>query len=263
MNAYIDNTLKFKNIIFSNHILLLIRKDSEISIIKDNVKYQINNDSIVFIKKNSALDIILRKNKMPEFIFLSHEVMMEVLKITINNKKEEVTQDNSKDSFIKQAYHEDILFFNRLKNQFKDEVITTNKTSLSQILKIAYLLLNFDIPNLILKAKPELTSVKVKDIIISDLQHSWSLKEISSKLFISESSLRKKLEAEKTNFMTLLTTVRMAHAMNLLATTNLTIGQISSLSGYKNTSYFIKKFKKYYKSSPKKLKCLNYRDKII
>ncbi|MEX5485780.1 hypothetical protein IC611_07745 [Proteus mirabilis] len=40
--------------------------------------------------------------------------------------------------------------------------------------------------------------------------------------------------------MTLLTTVRMAHAMNLLATTNLTIGQISSLSGYKNTSYFIK-----------------------
>lgn len=69
MNAYIDNTLKFKNIIFSNHILLLIRKDSEISIIKDNVKYQINNDSIVFIKKNSALDIILRKNKMPEFIF--------------------------------------------------------------------------------------------------------------------------------------------------------------------------------------------------
>ncbi len=29
--------------------------------------------------------------------------------------------------------------------------------------------------------------------------------------------------------MTLLTTVRMAHAMNLLATTNLTIGQISSL----------------------------------
>ncbi|MBQ0359246.1 helix-turn-helix domain-containing protein, partial [Proteus mirabilis] len=169
----------------------------------------------------------------------------------------------NKDSFIKQANHEDILFFNRLKNKFNDEVITNNKTSLSQILKIAYLLLNFDIPNLILKSKPELTSVKVKDIIISDLQHSWSLKEISSKLFISESSLRKKLEAEKTNFMTLLTTVRMAHAMNLLATTNLTIGQISSLSGYKNTSYFIKKFKKYYKSSPKKLKCLNYRDKII
>ncbi|MFN6817386.1 transcriptional regulator, partial [Proteus mirabilis] len=157
---------------------------------------------------------------MPEFIFLSHEVMMEVLKITINNKKEEVTQDNNKDSFIKQANHEDILFFNRLKNKFNDEVITNNKTSLSQILKIAYLLLNFDIPNLILKSKPELTSVKVKDIIISDLQHSWSLKEISSKLFISESSLRKKLEAEKTNFMTLLTTVRMAHAMNLLATTN-------------------------------------------
>ncbi|MGR6438720.1 hypothetical protein ACU42Y_07250 [Proteus mirabilis] len=87
MNAYIDNTLKFKNIISLNHILLLIRKDCEISITKDNVKYQIDNDSIVFIKKNSALDIILGKNKMPEFIFLSHEVMMEVLKITINNKK--------------------------------------------------------------------------------------------------------------------------------------------------------------------------------
>lgn len=48
---------------------------------------------------------------MPEFIFLSHEVMMEVLKITINNKKEEVTQDNNKDSFIKQANHQDFLLF--------------------------------------------------------------------------------------------------------------------------------------------------------
>lgn len=31
---------------------------------------------------------------MPEFIFLSHEVMMEVLKITINNKRD--SQDNNK-----------------------------------------------------------------------------------------------------------------------------------------------------------------------
>ncbi len=63
--------------------------------------------------------------------------------------------------------------------------------------------------------------------------------------------------------MTLLTTVRMAHAMNLLATTNLTIGQISSLSGYKNTSYFIKNSRSIIKALQKKLKCLNYRDKII
>ncbi|HID7804205.1 TPA: helix-turn-helix domain-containing protein [Proteus mirabilis] len=256
MNANINNTLKFKNIIFSNHTLLLVRKNNKVSIAKENIKYHINSDSIVFIKKDSALDITLQKNQVPNFIFLSHEIIMEILKITINNKKEEITRTCNKDSFIKQAHHEDILFFNRLKNQFNDEIITANKTSLSQTLKIAYLLLHFDIPNLILKSKPELTSVKVKNIIISDLQHSWSLREISSKLFISESSLRKKLEAEKTNFMTLLTTVRMAHAMHLLATTNLTIGQISSLSGYKNTSYFIKKFKKYYKSSPKKLKCL-------
>lgn len=68
MNAYIDNTLKFKNIIFSNHILLLIRKDCEISITKDNVKYQIDNDSIVFIK-NSALDIILGKIKCLNLYF--------------------------------------------------------------------------------------------------------------------------------------------------------------------------------------------------
>lgn len=134
---------------------------------------------------------------MPEFIFLSHEVMMEVLKITINNKKEEVTQDNNKDSFIKQANHEDILFFNRLKNKFNDEVITNNKTSLSQILKIAYLLLNFDIPNLILKSKPELTSVKVKDIIISDLQHSWSLKRLVVNYLLVSLHYEKNLKQKK------------------------------------------------------------------
>ncbi|HGT9977926.1 TPA: helix-turn-helix transcriptional regulator [Escherichia coli] len=254
MKNHKNSILKFKNITFSNHTLLLLYKESNALVTKNNIEYHLKNDSIIFIKKNSSLDISLQKKQSLKYILLSHEIMMETLKIIIN-KKDKLSPIKEND-FIKIAHPEDILFFKKLQKQFNNELITIDKITLTQILKITYLLLGLNVANFILNEKTELISEKVKKIISSNIQHKWTLKEISSKLFISESSLRKKLEAEETNFMRLLTTIRMVNSMHLLSTTNLTIGEISLLNGYKNTSYFIKNFKKYYKISPKKLKKL-------
>ena len=41
---------------------------------------------------------------------------------------------------------------------------------------------------------------KIINIISEDLSYEWTIKDISKRLYIGTSSLRKKLEAEKTSF---------------------------------------------------------------
>lgn len=257
-NTEFDTISTFKNIIFSHYVLFLIKGGKNVSIRKQNKKYIVQTDSLFFIKKDTAIDISYSKNCKPEYLILSYEILLETLKLSISNKM--YKQDATTNTFIKEAGKEDKLFFMKLKTEFDGNEITLKNTEASQILMISYLLLNFDIPQCILKI--ELFSDKVKKIIGAQLNHPWTLKDISNKLFMSPSSLRKKLESEKTNFMTLLTDMRMMYAMHLLATTELSIGKISELIGYKSTSYFIKKFKEYYKKTPKRLKQLKNRNKI-
>lgn len=248
--THTNTILMFKNVTFSYYALLLIKGDGNVSIKIKNKKHLVKNDSLIFVKKNTTIDISYSKHSKPEWLILSYEILLETLKLSLINKKNE--QNTTKNTFIKKANEEDKLFFRKLKSAFSGKEITVKDTSTSQILEIAYLLLNFNIAECIIN--PELFSDKIKNIIRSQLNYQWTLKDISNKLFISPSSLRKKLESEKTNFMTLLTDMRMTHAMHLLATTDLSIRKISELIGYKSTSYFIKKFKKYYKKSPKKMK---------
>lgn len=249
-NTDTNTILTFKNINFSHYILLLIKGGKNTSIKKQNENYPLLTDSLVFIKKNTTIDISYSKNHKPEYLLLSYEILLEILKLSIINKM--CKQEATVNTFIKKADKEDALFFMKLKSAFNGKEITLKNTNASQLLKISYLLLGFDMPQCIFKV--ELFSDKVKKIINTQLNYPWTLKDISNKLFMSQSSLRKKLESEKTNFMTLLTDMRMTHAMHLLATTELPIGKISELTGYKSTSYFIKKFKEYYKKPPKRLK---------
>lgn len=241
-----------KNVKFSHHTLLLTKGDENtpITIKKQNKKYTIKADSLIFIKKDLIIDMSYSLNNKPEYLLLSHEILLEILKLKTSNTidKKPTPQDN----FIKIADKEKIIFFNKLKIAFNNEEITKKNTTISQQLKITYLLLDFNIIQYIIKSV--FFSDKVKNIIGSQLNHQWTLKEISNNLFISQSSLRKKLELEKTNFMAILTEMRMRHAIHLLATTELSIGEISELIGYKSSSYFIKTFKKYYHKSPKQLK---------
>lgn len=147
------------------------------------------------------------------------------------------------------------MLFNKLKNKFNNEIITSDKIEHEYILKIAYLLsgLEINILSFIYEMYNSSYTNKITNIIIEDLSYEWTLKDISKRLYIGTSSLRKKLEAEKTNFTKILTKARMEHAINLLTTTNLNINTISNKLGYKTTSYFIKKFKEYYNTTPKKL----------
>ncbi|EHS9967627.1 helix-turn-helix transcriptional regulator, partial [Escherichia coli] len=80
---------------------------------------------------------------------------------------------------------------------------------------------------------------------------NWYFSEVCKRLYLSESTLRKKLELENVNFKKLLIDFKMKKAVFLLKTTNKSIETISSELGYVYTSYFIKVFRNYFGVTPK------------
>ncbi|HDD9276480.1 TPA: helix-turn-helix transcriptional regulator [Escherichia coli] len=94
-------------------------------------------------------------------------------------------------------------------------------------------------------------SDKVKKLFESDLSRKWRLSSVAEKMNLSEITVRKKLEAEKTSFNQLLLDVRMFRSMRLLLDNDFHIGKISELIGMSSPSYFIKVFSNYYGVTPK------------
>ena len=94
-------------------------------------------------------------------------------------------------------------------------------------------------------------SEKIRRMISKDIKRKWRLSDISALVNLSEISVRKKLEAESTNFYSLLLEVRMNKAIKYLAHTEHHINIIANLIGYSSVSYFIKGFKDVYGITPK------------
>ncbi|EHN1780721.1 AraC family transcriptional regulator, partial [Salmonella enterica subsp. enterica serovar Bredeney] len=124
---------------------------------------------------------------------------------------------SSKKIYLRETVPEDIYLFDRLKKHINEGVrIAKPKETMALILPIVlHFLLEFDI-NIIRSiscvVKPTTTD-KVLDIISQDLSKQWKISMISEKMFISEISLRKRLENEGTTFMNILTDARMMHSL--------------------------------------------------
>ncbi|QJT78901.1 helix-turn-helix transcriptional regulator [Kosakonia sp. MUSA4] len=132
-----------------------------------------------------------------------------------------------------------------------------NKTSDKRIqaIKLAYLITKMPIKDsliysLYISAASTFTD-KVRRLVSEDLSKKWRLSIIADKFNISEITVRKRLECEHTSFNHLLLDLRMNKAMQLLLENEKQIHQISKLTGFSSTSYFIKLFRSYFGVTPK------------
>lgn len=87
---------------------------------------------------------------------------------------------------------------------------------------------------------------KVKAIIHSDISASWRLCDISSRLYMSESLLKRKLKDEGLSFSKLILEERMMMAQRLLIYSNHTVGKVAGICRYDNASYFVSVFRGYF-----------------
>ncbi|EHM5975250.1 helix-turn-helix transcriptional regulator, partial [Escherichia coli] len=93
---------------------------------------------------------------------------------------------------------------------------------------------------------------RVIDIIESDLSKNWTIHDVSKKMFLSDSSLRKSLQRENLTFKKVTLDIKMKNASILLRTTHKNVYTIAESLGFNSASYFIRVFRQYYGMSPKK-----------
>ncbi|MDS1606281.1 AraC family transcriptional regulator [Escherichia coli] len=84
----------------------------------------------------------------------------------------------------------------------------------------------------------------------TDIAANWTLREVSLRLCMSESLLKKRLKEEGSCFSELLLTERMRMAAMLLNQYSCAINRIAAQCGYNNTSYFISVFRRYFGVTP-------------
>ncbi|MED8576774.1 helix-turn-helix domain-containing protein, partial [Escherichia coli] len=96
---------------------------------------------------------------------------------------------------------------------------------------------------------------RVRHIICTDFSRQWKLRDVSSRLYMSESQLKKKLKEEGCSFTGVLLDVRMGYARRLLQA-RLPVNRVAAQCGYVSTSYFICVFRECFGVTPHRMLAL-------
>lgn len=95
---------------------------------------------------------------------------------------------------------------------------------------------------------------RVKHLLALDPGRGWRIGDVTTRLALSESTLRRGLRREGAGFRDLLEEVRLDRGVELVMTTELPIGQIAHLCGYESQSRFSERFRLRFSLSPTELR---------
>ncbi|MDS7925054.1 AraC family transcriptional regulator [Acinetobacter sp. V115_6] len=97
-------------------------------------------------------------------------------------------------------------------------------------------------------------SEKVQALISDHLSTELTAEFIASQLFMSSSTLRRKLKSEGNSIQDIRNRVRLGHGLHLIQTTNSSIGNIAFECGYQSQSRFTEQFKNLFGLTPRELR---------
>ncbi|MEZ9177576.1 helix-turn-helix transcriptional regulator [Vibrio kanaloae] len=93
-------------------------------------------------------------------------------------------------------------------------------------------------------------TIAISKMIKRKPKYNWTLQIVADKLYMSPSSLKRKLKKEDTTFIEVMTSARLGLAINHLTFTNHSVSRVSELCGFNSVTYFCTKFKKKYGVTP-------------
>ncbi len=97
---------------------------------------------------------------------------------------------------------------------------------------------------------PTTFSQRVRQMLMATLDQTWTAAMVARQFHVSEATLRRHLAAESSNLSSLLADVRMSHALSLLQSTDLPVGNIARDVGYESASRFAVRFRKRFGFAP-------------
>lgn len=219
---------------------------------KNGIIHTVEKNSIFLITKNSYFDITITGDGSTYNIKTLTIPEKYILQLTAMTTVTGIAQKTAEQRFIKRRIADAELdtFYSAIK-KISDK--TRNNTV--SVFEISYILSFFHddekIIHVLGSCQHETTADTVIALMEKNIAHNWKIGEISDKLFITESCLRKKLQKENLSFRKISLDIKMKHASQMLKRTNKHIGYIARNLGFNSTSYFIKVFKDYYNTTPK------------
>lgn len=95
---------------------------------------------------------------------------------------------------------------------------------------------------------------RVHSLLLSNPSRSWQVNDVCKHLHVSESTLRRKLRKESTDFRTIIDDVRMGLALSEVQFTDLPISTIAINCGYSSFSRFTSRFQQRFGTTPSQLR---------
>ncbi|HCX4694205.1 TPA: helix-turn-helix transcriptional regulator [Escherichia coli] len=245
--------MEIKNIHLYNYILLYAKHCELYIKNKDHCIY-IPCGHLAILEKNIKFDLtLIRKSDgyLYDAIVLDNETLLFLKNIL------EPAIKMPPESFLHKRTLKDKVFRIRPISVVLDmfKMLKVRTKDVSRLYKLAYIVSKSDKTGELITSINSSISMRFSENVIkllnSDLSKKWKLSDVSEKLYISEVTVRKKLEKEAICFNQLLLDVRMNKAINCMLENNQSVAQIAESLGYSSVSYFIKSFKNYYGMTPK------------
>lgn len=107
--------------------------------------------------------------------------------------------------------------------------------------------------NLLFQSQPRLRD-RAKHLLALEPGRDWRISEVTTRLGLGESTLRRGLRQEGTSFRELLEEVRLDRGVELVMATEIPIGQIAYGCGYQSQSRFSERFRLRFSLSPTELR---------
>jgi AraC-like DNA-binding protein len=102
---------------------------------------------------------------------------------------------------------------------------------------------------------PASTSAAIKSLVTIDLHNGMpSFADVAAMLYMSESSLRRRLQAEETSYQTIKDEVRCQVAIDKLLNEDSRVADLAELLGFTEPSSFVRSFKSWTGHTPKAYK---------
>ncbi|WP_392551789.1 helix-turn-helix transcriptional regulator [Orbus wheelerorum] len=200
-----------------------------------------------------------------EFIFLSDHKLLTVRNIPQQNEYMAFILEFECEDFIgiPAAQQSDITYIQgkvgiELQEEL-DQFVTISAWASKSILahrrhEILRLLYELGYKNIARLGTQSFLGNKIHDFFIQSQFQNITSKKICDLLFMSESTLRRKLRQEKQSIKEIKANAQLGHGLHLLQTTEFSIQNIAEQCGYQTHSRFTENFKNRFGLTPKKLR---------
>lgn len=239
-------------IFLTQNILIRTIKGECKIIFEDESQLTICTNCFSFIERGQSIEVVTHSeydNSEIQILELNDSVLKHIVNHTsllLVGKDKTV---NNKMFYSKEIQDSTHFIFN--------ELFSVREVFFSKEIAIIFLLSFFFSEQGFIKSLERTANIsyreRVYSIIYNNLQTGCDLNKAAELFGISSSTLKRKLQMEKTTFTEILLDVRMNHALSLLRNTSLSISQVSYKSGFYSASNFCSKFKRYFGLSPKQV----------